>query len=102
MLGLRTADGAGLVTRVVRPLAPSGSPPLRLPDLVVHSADRGDDPVHVREPAVLGALRATHLSGQHATDGFAIARGPGDPLDGLGGEVSAQQLLPLLLETLKR
>ena len=102
LLGLRTVDGASLVTRVLRPVAPPGSPPLRLPDLVVHWADGGDGPVHVREPAVRGALRATHLNGQHAADGFAIARGPGDLLDGLAGAVSAQQLLPLLLETLER
>ena len=102
LIGLRATDGSKLVSRVLRPAAGSGAPPLRMPDLIVHWADRDDDPVRVAEPAVCRALRATQLSGQHAPDGFVVARGPAELIEGLGTEVPAHELLPLLLDVAQR
>ena len=75
---LRTADGRRVV-REVRCLAGNGrrgSPPRRLPDLVVHWEDAAEAaPLRLESPAVQAYPIATKVTGHHAPDGFFVWRG---------------------------
>lgn len=74
---LRTADGRRVV-REVRCIAGNGggSPPRRLPDLVVHWEDAAEAaPLRLESPAVQAYPIATKVTGHHAPDGFFVWRG---------------------------
>ena len=79
--GLRTEDGRPVVSEVLR-ADPSGNPPALLPDLVVHWTYAALEwPVRIRDPAIEAWPIASNSTGQHAPDGFCVARGLGEPLD---------------------
>jgi len=85
----RTDDGRPLVRRVVRVAEEDGgSPPTRLPDLVVHWEDAAHDvPVRVAGSDIAARPDGLRLTGQHTFDGFVIASGPG-----AAGDVAAHEL----------
>jgi predicted AlkP superfamily phosphohydrolase/phosphomutase len=79
--GLRTEDGRPLVDEVIR-ADPSGAPPALLPDLVVHWTDAAlDRPVRVRDSTIEAWPISSETTGQHAPEGFFLARGLNGPLD---------------------
>jgi hypothetical protein len=72
-----------------------------LPDLVVHWVEgRGDRPVETDGRVVVGALRGTEMTGQHAPEGVLIARAGGGRELALPSEVVAEELGGLIEQML--
>jgi predicted AlkP superfamily phosphohydrolase/phosphomutase len=92
LLGLE-AGGERLVERVLRTSDGATARHSRLPDLVVHWVEgRGDRPVETDGRVVVGALRGTEMTGQHAPEGLLIARAGGGSELALPSEVAAEEL----------
>jgi predicted AlkP superfamily phosphohydrolase/phosphomutase len=92
LAALEDEEGRPLVREVVQ-LGEDDSPPLLLPDLVVHWTDAAlADPVRVRGLDVEASPMARALTGQHRSEGFYLQRG----LD-LRGEVKGSELGARLL-----
>jgi predicted AlkP superfamily phosphohydrolase/phosphomutase len=78
LMALTTEGGRPLVRDVTR-TAPGDAPPLHhpLPDLVVHWADGAFEyPLRIRGSAVQVAPVGRKSTGQHASEGFCLYRGP--------------------------
>ena len=90
----RTEDGRPLVRTVVRVAEEhGGSPPTRLPDLVVHWEDAAHDvPVRVAGSDIAARPDGLRLTGQHAFDGFLVSSG----VDRAAGDVRADELHRLM------
>jgi hypothetical protein len=81
------------VERVLRTSDGATARHSRLPDLVVHWVEgRGDRPVETDGRVVVGALRGTEMTGQHAPEGVLIARAGGGRELALPSEVAAEEL----------
>jgi predicted AlkP superfamily phosphohydrolase/phosphomutase len=98
--GLTSEGGVPIVRNVVRLAGDDGVPPPLLPDLVVHWEDAAAAaPLRLRTPPVSADPVATRFTGQHAFDGFFIARPrPVTPVP--GDTVTAEDLHRLLPLTL--
>lgn len=74
---LTTEDGRPVVREVIRPSRETGGvPPRQLPDLIVHWHDAASDsPARLRGYPSPSHPAGTKFTGQHAPDGFCIAKG---------------------------
>lgn len=99
--GLASEDGRPLVRDVLRTAEDSGrAVASRLPDLVVHWDEAAfDAPLRIRGTRLEAVPVGLKFTGQHAPEGFCVARG----LKGLDGRdaVRAEDLHRLILETLR-
>jgi predicted AlkP superfamily phosphohydrolase/phosphomutase len=98
---LRAADGRVVVRDVVQLAREAGGvPPQQLPDLVVHWHDAAfDDPLLIKEPSTKAYPTGMKFTGQHALEGFCLAKGV---LDGhqATASVRAQDLHLLMTDAL--
>jgi predicted AlkP superfamily phosphohydrolase/phosphomutase len=92
MRSLQTVDGAPLVKSVIRMAANVAEAELiKLPDLVVHWTDAAFlNGAKIKDSNVRIKMIGTKFTGQHALDGFCIAKGPIDP--GAAAIVKAQEM----------
>jgi predicted AlkP superfamily phosphohydrolase/phosphomutase len=74
---LRAADGRVVVRDVIQLAREAGGqPPRLLPDLVVHWHDAAfDDPLLIEEPKTKASPTGMKFTGQHAPEGFCLAKG---------------------------
>jgi predicted AlkP superfamily phosphohydrolase/phosphomutase len=104
LLGLRDDADRPLVESVLLPGVESGlGSEMRLPDLVIHwsaAAEAGEARVH--SPAICAGLRGSNLSGQHAPDGFYVARNADALTAELSGTVDAAALKGIFMSWLTR
>ncbi|HEV3469780.1 MAG TPA: alkaline phosphatase family protein [Pyrinomonadaceae bacterium] len=98
--GLLTRDGRRVVRDVLRTAGGVGEAlGSLLPDLVVHWDDAAfDTPLRLRGARLEAPPTGMKFTGQHAPEGFCVARG----VAGLaGGSVRAEELHRLIVETLR-
>jgi predicted AlkP superfamily phosphohydrolase/phosphomutase len=95
---LRTDDGRRVVREVFRPAGEAGGAGARqLPDLIIHWDDAAfDDPVVISDPPVRSRPAGLKFTGQHAPEGFCVARG----LAGVGAKVAAADMHRLMIAAL--
>jgi predicted AlkP superfamily phosphohydrolase/phosphomutase len=101
LLTLTTATGELLVKNITR-TATSAADALAnpLPDLVVHWRDAVfASPLQIKDSSVQVECVGKKSTGQHASEGFCIYRGPGDC--GLHGVVAANDLGQLITKSLR-
>jgi len=73
--GLVTEKGSKIVEDVIRVGSETGSPPVELPDLIVHWGDEAlADPLRIATPKISARPTGTRFTGQHAPRGFFIHR----------------------------
>ncbi|MDQ3805788.1 MAG: hypothetical protein M3416_18405, partial [Acidobacteriota bacterium] len=98
--GLTTRDGRALVRDVLRTAGGvEEAMDSCLPDLIVHWDDAAfDAPLKIKGARLEAVPAGLKFTGQHAPDGFCVARG----VEGLGGAtVRAEELHRLIVETLR-
>jgi predicted AlkP superfamily phosphohydrolase/phosphomutase len=99
---LKTSDGRAVVRDVIQlSRETGGTPPGRLPDLVIHWHDAAlDDPLMIDKPSTKAHPTGTKFTGQHALDGFCLMKGIRDghtPAD----SIAAQALHRLMIDALR-